>query len=500
MAEVAPSTGLVRVEQTQFSLPDYLRAERDRRGQPMHLPGDETGTGSGLVWTGAILATAAVILTKMDSWGVVALGVAVALVLMGFWRMRRNQQALARAGLAIMALAGVTLAAVLFQVVGLQHDARGVDVESPIGVVASPTSQSPAPSTAGASEGAIAMYGGTADHAGIHPGPAPVGRPVTKWRQFTGGEVYSSPVIVDGTLYIGTKSGFLAAYDVATGNERWRFDLGGYIVRATPAVAEGVVYIGAGYGVFAIDAATGEERWRVPIRFAGSASPNVANGAVFVATQEGHVYAFEAESGGELWHYEADGLIFGAPAVSDNKVYFASDSGGIHVMSAETGRLEWRHSQDAPIRGAPAIGAGGAYFNSERPALFAFDATTGEARWATEVGGEASPAVAGDTVFFGSDDHGLYAADAATGEIRWLFPTGSAVVTAPVVTGNTVYISGGSTLYAIDIRTGAADWTYPAGDLILTTPAVIDEVVYFGSRDGFLYAVAGNGASEVDGS
>jgi outer membrane protein assembly factor BamB len=500
LVEVAPATGLLRVEQTQFSLPDYLRADQYRRGQRRTILSDDTGTGSGLVWTGVILAAAAVIFTRMDVIGIVAIGLGIALVVTGFWRMRRDPEALSRAGLAVMALAAVTLAIILFQVVGPQRSVSGIDTEQAVGIVA--TSEVPASdqSFAGAGAGGIAMYGGTADHAGVHPGPAPVGRPVTKWRQYTGGEIYSSPVIVDGTLYIGTKSGFLAAFDVETGTERWRFDLGGYIVRATPAVVDGVAYIGAGYGLFAVDAATGTERWRVPIRFAGSASPNVVDGTVFVATQEGYIYAFDADSGAERWHYEADGLIFGAPAVFDDKVYFASDTGGIHVMSAETGRLVWRLSLDAQIRGAPVVAGGGAYFNSEQPALLAFDADTGDERWVTEVGGEAAPAIAGDTIVFGSGENGLYAADAGTGEIQWLFPTGSAVVTAPVISGRTVYVTSGSTLYAIDLETGAADWTYPAGDLILTSPAVIDEVVYFGSRDGFLYAVTGVGAPEVDGS
>jgi outer membrane protein assembly factor BamB len=97
-------------------------------------------------------------------------------------------------------------------------------------------------------------------------------------------------------------------------------------------------------------------------------------------------------------------------------------------------------------------------------------------------------------VLIGSAENGLYALDAATGERRWLFPTGSPVLTAPAVADDRVYVSSGSTLYAIDLETGVAHWSYPAGDRILTSSAVVDGVVYFGSRDGFLYAIAGDGS------
>lgn len=499
LADVPAETGLLRVEQSQFSLPDYLR---DDPYQKNHLRGffaDEAGTGSGLVWSGAIAATAAVVFTPLDGFGLTVLILGSALVIGGFWRMRSNAEALSRAGLSIMILGLVALGAVVYQAWGPKRE-QAMSAAPPRLAVATPASSQRASAPDVTNGVTQAMLGATADHAGVYPGPGPSGRPVTKWRQFVGGEVYSSPVIVEDTVYVGTKSGFLAAFDLATGQERWRFDLGGYIVRATPAVVDGVAYIGAGYGLFAIDTATGAERWRMPIRFAGSASPVVAGEMVFLATQEGHVYAVDAATGEERWRYEADGLIFGAPAVFGDNVYFASDTGGISVMTATSGRVNWRAKLEVPIRGAPAVSPGTVVFNTEQPAVHAFNAETGDPLWQTAVGGEASPSLAGDLVIFGSDENGLYAAEIATGAIRWLFPTGNPVLTPAASVGETVYVSSGATLYAIDLDTGVAEWTYPAGDLILTAPAIADGLVVFGSRDGFLYAIGGDGAPMVDES
>jgi outer membrane protein assembly factor BamB len=499
LTDVIPETGLLRVEQSQFSLPDYLRDDPYRKTHLRSFFADETGTGSGLVWSGAIASAGAVIFTPLDGFGLAVLILGVVLVVGGFWRMRQNAEALSRAGLSIMILGMVALGVVLFQALGPNRDQ--VTTAAPPRVPVEQTEVAGDNPAAPVSNGVNqAMLGATADHAGVYPGPGPLGRPVTRWRQFVGGEVYSSPVVVDGTVYVGTKSGFLAAYDLATGQERWRFDLGGYIVRATPAVADGVAYIGAGYGLFAVDVETGTERWRMPIRFAGAASPTVAGDTVFIATQEGHVYAVDTATGEERWHYEADGLIFGAPAVFGDNVYFASDTGGINVMTATSGRANWRVKLEAPIRGAPAVSLDGVVFNSELPGVFAFDADTGDLLWQTAVGGEASPSLADDLVIFGSDENGLYAAEMATGAIRWLFPTGNPVLTPAAIVDDTVYVSSGATLYAIDLESGVATWTYPAGDLILTAPAIADGLVVFGSRDGFLYAIGGDGAPTVDES
>lgn len=77
------------------------------------------------------------------------------------------------------------------------------------------------------------------------------------WAVSTGSLVFSSPVLVEGTLYIGREDGALAAYDAATGDLRWSYDTGGGIW-ATPVVHAGRVYIGSDDGyIYALAAAEG---------------------------------------------------------------------------------------------------------------------------------------------------------------------------------------------------------------------------------------------------
>ena len=102
-------------------------------------------------------------------------------------------------------------------------------------------------------------------------------------------------------------------------------------------------------------------------------------------------------------------------------------------------------------------------------------------------------AISQGIVLAGSDDGGLHAIRLDDGQPVWLFPTGSEILSSPVVVGNTVYIAGGLNLYAIDLPTGAGIWRFSTTDVIEASPAIANEQIYLGSRDGFLYAISGSG-------
>jgi len=56
--------------------------------------------------------------------------------------------------------------------------------------------------------------------------------------------VYSSPAVSDGVVYIGSVDKKVYALDAATGALKWNYTTGGYI-GSSPAVCSGVVYIGS---------------------------------------------------------------------------------------------------------------------------------------------------------------------------------------------------------------------------------------------------------------
>ena len=116
------------------------------------------------------------------------------------------------------------------------------------------------------------VYFGSAD-AGFYAVDAASGSQV--WRFDAEGPIASSPVVVDDAVYFTDRDGYLYALNAATGQELWRFrvsereftaegwdswDAGTW---SSPAVVDGTVYTGSSDGhVYAVDAVTGAERWR----------------------------------------------------------------------------------------------------------------------------------------------------------------------------------------------------------------------------------------------
>jgi len=68
--------------------------------------------------------------------------------------------------------------------------------------------------------------------------------------------VYSSPAVSNGVVYIGSGDLSIYALDAATGAKIWSYQTVGSVY-SSPAVSNGVVYIGSGdYSIYALDATT----------------------------------------------------------------------------------------------------------------------------------------------------------------------------------------------------------------------------------------------------
>jgi len=480
------------------SLPLATLLQRDAGYERRREP--EVG-GAGFAWVGIILTGASLFMLPHSTLGRPLWIGGILLTLIGFWRMRRNRQTMARAGLATTALALVALGVVGAEMLNLQHPSQwfahqpaAVRPATPVPDSIAPTATvvpTPTPETTAG----VSMFRGDAARTGAEIGPGPLTGVGLLWRVDTGGEIYSSAAVAGNTVYVGTKNGFLLALDPATGNERWRVDLGDYIVRSTPAVADGTVYVEAGFALYALDAVTGSKRWTFTTLYASDSSPTVVNGTVYVGTQEGYIYAVDTATGTERWHFEADNLVFSSPAVAGGTVYFGSVDGNLYAVDAASGEQLWRFQTGGEIYSTPTVVGGTIYVTSRSHFLYAVDAATGNEIWRFGVGGDASPAVAGDTVYLGGDDGGLYALDAKTAKVRWLFPTGSPIVSSPVVTATTVYVASGPTVYAVATATGKSRWLFATTQAIDASPAVAGGRLYIGSLDGFFYALAGPTAS-----
>jgi outer membrane protein assembly factor BamB len=222
----------------------------------------------------------------------------------------------------------------------------------------------------------------------------------------------SGPLVIDGTLYLGIKEGYLAALDAANGTERWRAATGQ--ISRSAAMADGTIYTGGKDGnVYAVDAATGEERWRYRTEGGTLGTPAVVDGTVYEIAFDGpadRLYALDAATGEERWRF-AVGARMQPPAVANGMVYLPTGDGGVYALDAVTGTARWRFPIDSESV-YPQILAGQTLFVSGAiPTLYAVDAATGKEQWHVDVAGPigAPPIVSGGMIFLGTQTGQLYA-------------------------------------------------------------------------------------------
>jgi glucose dehydrogenase len=191
--------------------------------------------------------------------------------------------------------------------------------------------------------------------------------------------------------------------------------------------------------------------WPANTGHAVTASPAVANGRVFVGSQDKKLYAFNAISGAKLWDSGAtitDIIDYSTPAVGPNDtVYVGSVDRKLYCFRASTGAKLWDSGENitAQIRSSPAVAKNRVYVGSLDGKLHAFNARTGAllSGWPVTTGGNiySAPTVANGVVYVGSSDGCLYAFDAISGALLCQWNTGEQIVrSSPVVVNGTVYI------------------------------------------------------------
>ena len=135
----------------------------------------------------------------------------------------------------------------------------------------------------------------------------------------------STPLVVDGVMYVTTAWSKVLALDAKTGAQRWAFDPrvpGAWAVNACcdlvnrgAAVWQGKIYVGTLDGrLIALDAATGQPVWSVqtfdkskPYTITGA--PRVAKGLVLIGNAgseydtRGYVTAYDAATGKQVWRF-----------------------------------------------------------------------------------------------------------------------------------------------------------------------------------------------------
>ncbi len=182
------------------------------------------------------------------------------------------------------------------------------------------------------------------------------------------------PAVGGGLVLIGDGSNTLYALDSRNGTEVWRFQGKGYgEMFSIPVIAEGTAYVSSSDGcLYSLELHRGQLRWEFCKPGLGPSSPAVAGRVVYLVDHDGWLYALQAADGTVRWQVELDSPVPSvelAPSIGGNVVYVATISslGDIYAFRATDGHLLWKITGQPGMDGSfgsPAIAEGVLYVAS----------------------------------------------------------------------------------------------------------------------------------------
>ena len=301
----------------------------------------------------------------------------------------------------------------------------------------------------------------------------------------TGSPATATPAVAGDFVIAAVRPSHVVGLDRGTGELLWERDLK-ISVMASPIVVDGSVYVGAGdTKLHALDAATGQERWTFDVRDRVTVPVAYADDAVVVANEESLIHIVDTNTGLKRFVYDTGAgsrgrNLRGGPAIHGEVAYFHTQGGMVWAVNRKTitypferalaywttnfylwglmsePRLQkgtmWIERVGGTLMHGPAVAHGTVYTASVEGRVSALDAGSGEARWTAQLDTEISSGltVAGDTLVLGTDDGRVLGFAAGDGKVLWDFNVGGRISGNPVVAAGTIYlVSEDGNVYAV---------------------------------------------------
>ncbi len=195
-----------------------------------------------------------------------------------------------------------------------------------------------------------------------------------------------------------------AAFKTEEDLSGWKVKIPGGRPLATPAVVDGVLYVGGGFGsheFYALDARTGKPRWTFKCGDDGPTAAVVSEGCVAYNTESCTLYVQQAKTGKVLWHRWLGDPLMSQPAIAGDLVLMAYPQGGGHRLAAfklRTGKPAWTQTIPAEIITAPVVAGDDVVAATVDGALHRFDLATGKKHWSRSCRATSAPRVLGRNV------------------------------------------------------------------------------------------------------
>ena len=345
----------------------------------------------------------------------------------------------------------------------------------------------------------------------------PAGRGNTVTRR-----IAASPVVANGRIYVIDSMGAVRALDAQTGALYWASQTpnekgnehslyGGGI-----AYANGRIYATNGLGfVAALDEQSGGILWQVrpggPLRGA----PTVADGTIYVMSQDNQIFSLKESDGSTNWSQAAALEIAGvfgtaSPAVGQGTVVAGFSSGELNAYRYENGRQVWQDALQRTgvqtsvsslndIDASPIIDGGQVFAIGQGGRMVALELTTGQRQWEINLAGIATPWLAGEWLFVITNDAKLICVNRLSGKVRWInqLPAferpkkkqGQIDYSGPLLAGGRLIVVGSNGVVVnVDPQTGSFQSQTRIKAGVSQAPVIANSTLYIYDDDAQLYA------------
>ena len=304
-------------------------------------------------------------------------------------------------------------------------------------------------------------------------------------------EIRSTPILHQGTLFIGCYDNNLYSLNAADGQFIWKYAAEGGIV-SRPLVFDNNVFFGSeDQRLHVVSVRTGKVVWTYYTEGKIYSSPRIAEGHIFFGSDDQDLHAVNVNTGRAIWKFSTDGAIHSTPLVANEMVYFGTEIGSFYALDFR-GEMKWRFQAKRSVTSSPVLKGQAIFVASLDGTLYSLDSKNGWAIWKFRLGkgSVSSPAIADDLIFIGAADGFIYCVDARTSKEVWRFRTENQVSSSPAIYKDSMYCgSVDGNMYCLEYRTGRLRWKFESQAAITGSPVVFDDIVYFGSTDHHVYAL-----------
>lgn len=325
------------------------------------------------------------------------------------------------------------------------------------------------------------------------------GKLSTTWKVVTGGPISASPAIADGVLYVGNNTGHLFAIDVTSGRTLWTRHVNNPIMSA-PIVYDDLVIVGEGNE---------------------QSIGGTATQPLYIGTGESAMLAFERRTGTLRWRTSMSGSAMPTGAIIGGFLLHHNGAGWVAAFDPATGTRRFSRNLRSIASMSAILPIGSNRFITSgvmNNAVFALNASDGRTIWHAKFPsiasgiGDCPPVSDGKNVYCNymmplppnqytiatqpATQH-VYALDVETGTTRWdvnmetgiLSPRNEASI--PLLAEGMLYCGNAvaNWMHAFDPKSGHLLWHTGTHAPVKGGLVYADGIIYFGDLKGYLWAL-----------